>query len=174
MKKLLALSLLTVILYSTIGFFPAFIIGQRNVKKEMRELISNLSSHRKTVDFIFSGEEFAACYSVEENEINLKANYFDVIGISPLPGGMVRVVCIIDNEETGLFAGLLDQDKKNSDPSSNGKQSQNTIKFFSSEFFTNEEIKLSLTEKNNLYFQGTFYPLSPGSLQNPSPPPRVA
>lgn len=114
MKKGLAISLLAVLVFNTVGFVALFQIVRYNWRQTVRcELAENFAQKEKEI-FCFSKNDDNAF----KHEFSIKGKYYDVIS-RQIKGDSVILMCFSDEKETQLVAHfhneLQQKQEENSD-----------------------------------------------------------
>ncbi|MBU0487962.1 MAG: hypothetical protein KKA07_02380 [Bacteroidetes bacterium] len=106
MKKLLLISLLLAVFYSTIGFYILFKVEEYNIRQEIKHcLISNLSGEELELLIIFHADEGKIHWVEEGKEFRYDGNMYDVVKTREFEHA-TYYYCYNDRKETKLMACL--------------------------------------------------------------------
>ena len=172
MKKLVAITVLSIFLFNLGGFFLVFKYQQSVVRKEIKKQIKEGVPEDELTIIKQTSEIFDELVWIKpKKEFTYKGTMYDVVRKTIEDNGDITYHCINDTQETTLFVNLDNQVKKNMDARNNGKDPLKNL--FQSLYFSEHisPVDLKLHEnKINLFGEYSSHYSSP-ELNVSGPPP---
>lgn len=136
MSKFSSYILISLLLITTVGYYPFFLILKKSAKNEAEDIVKYNNS-QKIIKLQINKNEISSISETEKNEIRIENKLYDVVEKKVDKFGNITFVCYLDIKESKLYAQL----EKQIESSTESKMSKNGLslaKFLS--FFQKPEI----------------------------------
>ncbi len=173
MKRILAICLLFVFTFNSVGYYFVFIILQQQIRSEIKNQIKQrIPSEELHVLAVSKSEKID--WKREGKEFLYKGTMYDVVKTEK-KDDTVLYYCITDVEETQLFAMLDQLVKEHLAHSKKHNSAKKLLKNFYKKFYDNKYvIRITLPVIKYSFLPPVNESLQFLTLDIPSPPPRLA
>ena len=166
LKKILVIALLSMVVFSQVGYYAYFVVQQYCLKLQMKEYVLSHTAKNELIQIDVATNEKDIVWE-EEKEFTLQGKMYDVVSRENVNGKEI-IYCVDDKKETELIAKYkTTQKKNNSDKKSHKINFDNTIVYCE---VLQEYIYLKFSSvKNLIVFKTNF---STTVQKGVSPPPK--
>lgn len=164
MRKVLAVSLIAILIVNLFGYFISFTAQRYRIRMEAK-----IEKRRNAREFAFSPAEFEKLHTCEGGkEFSLNGGMYDVVK-KELRGGKIILTAYFDHKETGLIQNFLSYFK---DETSSSKSKRHRIPSFNLFEFVAAATPFEwYVPTQKFTFLSYSSPLIPAVLEISSPPP---
>ncbi len=172
-KRFITSALVILFLVRIIGYFPFFKIEQWTIRREIKTMLKKAIPDAELEVFSYPVGSTEAKKYGEKDEFELHGEMYDVVR-KKIEAGILKLYCIHDNKETGLFNRLdrTVRDRMNS----THHPFRNVINIFQKIFHSiepvNEMLSLSRSRGQNSHIFGYLNTYSFDFIRKLAPPPR--
>jgi hypothetical protein len=170
------LFLAVIMLLGNIVHYPFYLFALNKVKNEMAHEVLNVSpsDSEKAITLHFSKKDYLLSH-VDDSELNLNGNWYDIISTGISSNGTVTVKCLADSNESLLASWLKKVNEENSENPSgkNGKHAQVASAF---DFIPATENYVNISRSTSFLKIVSFYSpvnIHSGHTSLPELPPRA-
>ena len=166
--------LLLIFLYSTIGYYPAFVISKYNMHKNFKEKKKKNIPEDEIASIMLTDEVLNKLKWKADDEFELEDQMYDIISKETNSEGLVLLRCLPDPKEKKLFDNFFQWINSTNDDENNAKDNSNVLIYFSLDYLAPSKLKRDYFSMTDLHYfpqessYKSYYP------ENPSPPPELA
>lgn len=146
MKKLAILTLLSIFIFNTVGYYIVFKISQSEAKSEIKSKITQNLSTQELTAITLTKTEIATVVWLEKNkEFYFKNKLYDVVKTTENNPNSTTFYCLSDEKEEALFANLDEHILRQLNKNDNNKNS-------TSKKLSNHVVKIYFLQSQDIHF----------------------
>ncbi|MFD2244619.1 hypothetical protein [Pontibacter ruber] len=174
MKRILAICLLFVFTFNSVGYYFVFIVLQQQIRSEIKNQIKQrIPADELHVIAVSINEQGKLDWKREGKEFLYKGSMYDVVK-TETKDDTVFYYCITDVEETQLFAMLDQLVKEHLAHSKKHNSAKKLLKSFYKKFYDNKYVvRITVPVVNYSFLPPVDESLQSLALDIASPPPRL-